>query len=190
MFRGGFILCIVRVILKDSWDVVIEDFLYNSKAIGGEDYSYATLSKLLIKKKSFRNVFIYRISNAVGTKMIRGIVKLFYKPLDTIEIWGNIDGGVRINHNFAIINAEHIGKNFVCNQGVTITAAKRGVERPIIGDDCFVGANAVILGPCHIGNNVMVGAGSLVRDIDVPDNCMVVGNPCRIVRKNEDTYML
>ena len=39
------------------------------------------------------------------------------------------------------------------------------------------------LGGVHIGNNVKIGAGSVVLK-DILDNCTVVGNPARIVRKN------
>ena len=47
----------------------------------------------------------------------------------------------------------------------------------------MVGANAVVLGGVHIGNNVKIGAGAVVTK-DIPDNCTVVGNPARIVKKD------
>lgn len=50
-----------------------------------------------------------------------------------------------------------------------------------IGDKCFVGANAIIMCGLKIGNEVVVGAGSVVTK-DVPSNCIVVGNPARIIR--------
>lgn len=49
-----------------------------------------------------------------------------------------------------------------------------------IGDNVFVGADAIILPNTKIGNNVVVGAGAVVAH-DIPDNSVVVGNPCRIV---------
>ena len=49
-----------------------------------------------------------------------------------------------------------------------------------IGDDVFVGANAVILPNVKIGNRVIVGAGAIVTK-DIPDNSVVVGNPARVV---------
>ncbi len=59
--------------------------------------------------------------------------------------------------------------------------------RPIIGDNVSLGCNVTILGGIHIGNNVTVGAGSVVVK-DVPDNCIVAGNPAKIIRfKNENT---
>ena len=40
----------------------------------------------------------------------------------------------------------------------------------------------VIIGDVNIGNNVIVGAGAVVVK-DIPDNCVVVGNPMRILNK-------
>lgn len=52
-----------------------------------------------------------------------------------------------------------------------------------IGDNCFIGGGTIILPGIHIGNNCIVGAGSVVTK-DVPDNCIVAGNPARIIREN------
>lgn len=51
----------------------------------------------------------------------------------------------------------------------------------IIGDNCYVGTGAIILGPIIIGNNVTIAAGAVVTN-DVPDNAVVAGNPARIIR--------
>lgn len=67
-----------------------------------------------------------------------------------------------------------------------------------IGDNCFI-SGGIILPGVRIGNHVIVGAGSVVTK-DVPDNCIVAGNPARIIRtgiktgrygvliKEEDVY--
>ncbi len=51
----------------------------------------------------------------------------------------------------------------------------------VIGDNVWIGGNSVILPGVHIGNNVVVGAGSVVTK-DLPDNVCAVGNPCRVIR--------
>ena len=56
-----------------------------------------------------------------------------------------------------------------------------------IGDNVFIGMNATILKGVTIGNNVVIGANSLINK-DVPDNCVVVGNPQRIV-SDIDSYL-
>ena len=49
-----------------------------------------------------------------------------------------------------------------------------------IGSNVFIGMNATILKGVNIGNNVVIGANSLINK-DVPDNCVVAGNPQRII---------
>ena len=51
----------------------------------------------------------------------------------------------------------------------------------LIGDDCFIGMNSIILKGTTIGNNVVVGAGSVVHGT-FPDNCIIAGNPARIIK--------
>jgi acetyltransferase-like isoleucine patch superfamily enzyme len=47
--------------------------------------------------------------------------------------------------------------------------------------NCFVGVNSLICPGVHIGNECVVGGGTIVTK-DVPDNCMVVGVPAKIVK--------
>lgn len=51
----------------------------------------------------------------------------------------------------------------------------------IIGRDCFIGANSLILKGSKIGDGCVIGAGSVVTGI-FPCNCIIVGNPARIIR--------
>lgn len=50
-----------------------------------------------------------------------------------------------------------------------------------IGKNCWIGAGVVIVPGVTIGDNVVIGAGSIVTK-DLPDNVIAVGNPCRILR--------
>ena len=47
----------------------------------------------------------------------------------------------------------------------------------------MVGAGATVLGPVIIGDNVQIGAGAVVVK-DVPDNCVVIGVPARIIKRD------
>ena len=54
-----------------------------------------------------------------------------------------------------------------------------------IGNNVFVGYGSIILPGTAIGDNVVIGAGTVVRG-DIPDDSVVIGNPCRIVCKTSD----
>lgn len=73
-----------------------------------------------------------------------------------------------------------IGENCRIYQNVTIGEVDR--KAPKIGDNCLIGAGAVIVGDIRIGNQVKIGAGAVVS-MDVPDNCTVVSQPARILEK-------
>ncbi|EOT5207136.1 sugar O-acetyltransferase [Escherichia coli] len=106
-----------------------------------------------------------------------------------------------------------IGKNFYANynctilDGATITIGDNvmfapnvsllGITHPVdpkyrrrgvfslpisIGDNVWIGANSVVMPNVKIGNNVVIGAGSVVTK-DIPDNCIAVGNPCKVLRE-------
>ena len=72
--------------------------------------------------------------------------------------------------------------------GVTVLthdACRQMKADTYIGDYCFI-ASGVILPGVHIGNHVIIGAGSVVTK-DIPDNCIAAGNPARIIRRNINT---
>ncbi|MET3034920.1 serine acetyltransferase [Chryseobacterium sp. NRRL B-14859] len=71
-----------------------------------------------------------------------------------------------------------IGKNCNIAQGVTIGQQNRGKNEgfPVIGDEVWIGPNAVIVGSINIGNNVLIAPNAYVN-FDVPADSLVMGNP-------------
>ncbi len=55
-----------------------------------------------------------------------------------------------------------------------------------VGRKCFIGANAIIMAGVKIGDEVIVGSGSIVTK-NVPSNCIVAGNPAKIIREGIST---
>lgn len=53
-----------------------------------------------------------------------------------------------------------------------------------IGKNVWIGGGAILLPGVHIGDNVVIKAGSVVTK-DIPENCVACGNPCRVIRENK-----
>jgi acetyltransferase-like isoleucine patch superfamily enzyme len=89
-----------------------------------------------------------------------------------------------------------IGDDVFTGHHVYITDANHGYEdpsippsqqfaesRPVsIGDACWLGHGTIVLPGSTIGRHVVVGAGSVVTG-DLPDRCVAVGNPARVIRR-------
>jgi serine O-acetyltransferase len=101
-----------------------------------------------------------------------------------IPVRANIGKGFVI-HNFSgiFICEATIGENFIVFQNVTIGHLRGQSEPPRLGNNVFLAAGAKVLGSITIGNNVAVGANSVVVN-DVPDNCTVMGVPARIISRD------
>lgn len=56
-----------------------------------------------------------------------------------------------------------------------------------IGNNVFIGMNSIILKGVTVGNNVIIGAGSLVNK-DIPDNCVVAGNPAKVIMSLDEYH--
>lgn len=91
-----------------------------------------------------------------------------------------IDGGhpflIKIGNNVTISDARLLTHDASTKKILGYSKCGR-IE---IGDDVFIGADAIILPDVKIGSRVIIGAGAVVAK-DIPDNSVVVGNPARII---------
>lgn len=102
----------------------------------------------------------------------------------------------RIGIHCTVIGPVSIGNNVNLAQGITVTALnhnfgdttrkidEQGIStKPVeIGDDVWIGANAVILPGVTIGRHAVVAAGAVVTN-DVPNNCVVGGVPAKLIKQ-------
>lgn len=103
---------------------------------------------------------------------------------------------VYANFNLTCVDDTHIyvGDYTMFGPNVTIATAGHPIlpelrqqgyqyNMPVhIGKNCWLGAGTVVLPGVTIGDNVVVGAGSIVTK-DIPSNVVAVGNPCRVLRE-------
>ena len=90
-----------------------------------------------------------------------------------------------IDHGMGIVIGEtaEVGDDCLLYQGVTLgmTGKHGGKRHPTLGNNVMVGAGSIVLGAITVGDGARVGAGSVVVR-DVPPNVTVVGNPAQVVR--------
>lgn len=152
---------------------------------------------MYIKEPTFTAICNYRLSSFLykyHVPILPGILKLINRILYGIEIGKTtkIGPGFRILHGYGLVIGERveIGSNFSVNQGVTIGGNfdkytqinEKKIYAPIIGDSVHVTSGAKILGPITIGNNIIIGANSVVTK-SFGDNLVIAGNPAREIKK-------
>jgi galactoside O-acetyltransferase len=103
--------------------------------------------------------------------------------------------GVYANFNLTLVDDTHIYVGDYTMFGPNVTVATAGhpilpelrekayqFNMPVhIGRNCWLGAGVVVLPGVTIGDNTVIGAGSVVTK-DIPANVVAVGNPCRVLR--------
>jgi serine O-acetyltransferase len=127
----------------------------------------------------------------LGVPFLPRLISHLARALTGIEIHpgATIGSGVFIDHGMGVVIGETaiVGDLALIYQGVTLggTGKGTGKRHPTLGTGVVIGAGAKVLGNIQIGNNVRIGAGSVVLR-EVPSDCTVVGVPGRIVYRSDE----
>lgn len=91
--------------------------------------------------------------------------------------------GITVNKNAVLGNCISLHK------GCTIGQENRGKRKgyPVLGNCVWIGINATVVGKISIGDDVLIAPNAYVN-CDVPSHSVVIGNPCKIIRKKHATH--
>ena len=92
--------------------------------------------------------------------------------------------------NIAVNNEAVVGENCTLYHGVTIGMEFRGNRRgnPVIGNKVWIGSNACVVGNVTIGDDVLMAPLAFVN-FDVPSHSIVIGNPARVISRENATVV-
>src|SRR5437660_2722179 len=160
------------------------------KTVFERDPAAKSRLEILLCYPGFPAILLHRIAHRLyewKLPLVPRIISQFSRFLTGIEIHPGATIGRRffIDHGSGVVIGEttEIGDDVLLYQGVTLggTGNEKGKRHPTLGNGVVVGSGAKVLGNIRVGDNVKVGAGSVVVR-PVPDNSTVVGIPGRVVR--------
>jgi len=173
---------------------ILDFFVSDVSAAFNKDPAAKSLLEVLTSYPGIKAVLLYRVAHffwKLGMPFIPRYMSDLARELTAVEIHpgAQIGSDFFIDHGAGVVIGEtaEIGDNVTIYSGVVLggTSTDPVKRHPTLGNNIVVGAGAKILGPIKIGDNVRIGANSVVIN-DVPSNSVVVGVPGRIIsRKGE-----
>lgn len=157
---------------------------------------------ILQKMKWYSSWYFIRFIKIFSENLYKKLYKRLLKSvgMDIVQDEYYIDPTVFFdNYDYSLI---HIGKNVTISREVlflthdySLYVGLRLVDSALVsglflkeirvGDNCFIGARAMLLPGTTIGRNCIIGSGAVVKG-NIPENSIVVGNPARIIGKTEE----
>lgn len=159
-----------------------------------EDPAAKSILEIILCYPGFHAILLHRLAHKVykaGVPLVPRVISQISRFLTGIEIHPGAKIGKRffIDHGSGVVIGEttEIGDDCLLYQGVTLggTGNEKGKRHPTLGDRVVVGTGAKVLGSIRIGDDVKIGAGSVVVH-PVPDKSTVVGIPGRVVRTRSE----
>ncbi len=160
------------------------------QAIKREDPAAKSSLEILLCYSGLHAVMLHRVAHWFYQRkwyVLARFISQGARILTGIEIHPGAKIGQRlfIDHGTGVVIGEtaEVGDDVLLYQGVTLggTGNQRGKRHPTIGNRVVIGTGAAILGSIKLGDDVKVGAGSVVVH-SVPEASTVVGIPARVVR--------
>jgi len=169
---------------------MLREIRQDLQAIFDRDPAATSTLEVVLTYAGFHALMAYRVSHwlkSMGVPFFPRVVSQLARWLTGVEIHpsAKIGTGFFIDHGMGVVIGEtaEVGDYVTLFQGVTLggTGKERGKRHPTLGNHVVVGAGAKILGGITIGDNVKIGANSVVLK-NVPANSTVIGVPGRIIK--------
>jgi len=181
----------VLLVLIAIFVAIYVGFSAEIKAVKERDPAAKSALEVLLLYPGLHALMVYRVAHQLWQWKVPFIPRWLSQGtrfLTGVEIHpGAVIGkNFFIDHGMGVVVGETaiIGDNVLLYQGATLggTGKETGKRHPTVGNNVVVGAGAKILGNIRIGDNAYIGANAVVIK-DVPANSTVVGIPGRITRQ-------
>lgn len=168
----------------------IKELYEDAKNIQEKDPAAKNIWYVILLYQGFHVLLFYRIAHFFYKRkcfFLARLISQIARFLTGIEIHPGAKIGRRLfmDHGMGIVVGETatVGNDCTIYHGVTLggTGKERKKRHPDVGNHVMVGCGTKILGPIKIGDNVKIGANSVILK-DVPDNVTIVGIPGKIVK--------
>ncbi len=162
------------------------------KVIFERDPAARSVWEVVLCYPGFHAILMHRLAHKLYRKgwiLLPRMISQISRFFTGIEIHpgAKIGEGLFIDHGMGVVIGEtaEVGNNVTLFQGVTLggTGKEKGKRHPTVGNNVVIGTGAKVLGSFKVGDNVKIGAGSVVNK-PVPPNTTVIGVPGRVVIRN------
>lgn len=168
-----------------------QDWREDVACVFARDPAARGLPEVLLAYPGVHAVLLHRVTNRLwhaDWKLTARLLAAFARWMTNVDIHPGATIGKRffIDHGAGVVIGEtaEIGNDVTMYHGVTLggTTWNKEKRHPTLGNNVLIGAGAKILGAIILGDNVRVGANSVVIK-DVPPCCTVIGIPGRIIQQ-------
>jgi serine O-acetyltransferase len=169
-------------------DLLLEDL----RAVRRNDPAAKSTLETVLCHAPLHAIWLHRVAHAlhvrVGVPLLPRVLSAIARLLTGVEIHPAARIGRRffIDHGTGVVIGEtaEVGDDCVMFHNVTLggTGNHGGKRHPAIGNGVLIGTGSTLLGPIRVGDDVRIGANSVIIMRDVPSHTTVVGSPARIVK--------
>ena len=177
--------------IDNNLQKILDFFASDVNSAFNKDPAAKSLLEVLTSYPGIKAILLYRIAHffwKIDMPFVPRYISDIARNLTGIEIHPGAEIGreIFIDHGAGVVVGEtaKIGNNVTLYAGVVFggVSLEQKKRHPTVGDNVVIGTGAKLLGPIKIGDNVRIGANSVVVN-DIPSNSVVVGVPGKIISR-------